>query len=268
MTGAESFAFTAGVLAALNPCGLAMLPSFVAFFVTTEGGHGQGDDMLARLVRGIVVAAAVSLGLLTTFMAAGLAISWGISLLGRVIPLLGVLVGVALVGLSVILLLGGSVPGLRVAATARRDRGLPAMAWFGVAYALGSLSCSLPVFLIVVGASATNTASGGRAVPFLAFAAGMSAVITVATIITALFTQLAFLVRRLRRHIPTLSALLLLAAGVYVIQSDLPLAVIATGHAQPTGNTVAATTAGLTVAALAIGSGSILTTRHRPLRHE
>jgi cytochrome c-type biogenesis protein len=268
MTGAESFAFTAGVLAALNPCGLAMLPSYLAFFITTENGREQGDDLLARLVRGIVVAAAVSLGVLTTFIAAGLAISWGITLLGRVVPLLGVLLGVALVGLSVVVLLGGSVPGLRLGATARRDRGLAAMTWFGVAYALASLACSLPIFLIVVGASATHTPSGSGAASFIAFAAGMGAVITLATLTAALFTQLAFLVRRLRRHIPTLSGLLLLAAGVYVIQSDLPLAVIATGHAQPTSNAIAATTAGLTVAALAIGSGSIATKRHRPLRRQ
>lgn len=268
MTGAESFAFTAGVLAALNPCGLAMLPSYLAFFITAQGGGEQGDDMLARLARGIVVAAAVSLGVITTFTAAGLAISWGITLLGRVVPLLGVSLGVTLVALSAVILMGGSVPGLRLGATACRDRGLMAMTWFGVAYALASLSCSLPIFLIVVGASATQTPGGGGAVSFTAFAAGMAAVITLATLIAALFTQLACLVRRLRRYIPTLSGLLLLAAGVYVIQSDLPLAVIATGHAEPTGNTVAATTAGLTVAALAMGSGSIVTKRDRPLRRE
>ncbi len=261
MTGADSFAFTAGVLAALNPCGLAMLPSYLAFFIASETGATAERDTLARLLRGLAVAATVSLGVVATFVLAGLAISWGVSQLGQAVPVFGVALGAALVGLGVVMLLGGRVPGLRVAATAQRDRGMVAMAWFGVAYGLGSLSCSLPVFLIVVGTSAAETARSG-AIPFLAFAAGMSAVITCTTIIAALFTGLVTQLHHVRRHIPTVSGLLLLAAGIYVIHTDLPLAIISTGHTEPSSHTVAATTTALTLIVLAITASTTIARRH------
>ncbi|HYX86867.1 MAG TPA: cytochrome c biogenesis protein CcdA [Gaiellales bacterium] len=258
MTGAQSFAFTAGILAALNPCGLAMLPSHLAVFVAVEGTGDAQHDALSRLLRGLGVAAIVSLGVAVTFVSAGVLISSGFSLLGRVLPMVGVALGVLLLTLGMAMVAGLPVPGLHLATSARRKASVGGMVWFGVAYGLGSLSCSLPVFLIVVGTSATQRSG---ATGFVAFTAGMSAVIAVATVFAALFSHLLAVVQLTRRYVPMLSGLLLLAAGTYVIDRDLPLAVVAGGHQQPsTGSTMLATAA-ITTAIVVVSGAAILTRR-------
>jgi len=44
------WAFGAGLLASVNPCGFALLPSYVAYFLGTEESAFQAQRRLARLV--------------------------------------------------------------------------------------------------------------------------------------------------------------------------------------------------------------------------
>ena len=88
---------------------------------------------------------------------------------------------------------------------------------FGLGYGVASLSCTLPIFLVVAGAALTGS---GLAVPltFAAYALGMGTILTALAVAVALSrTGVANGVRRLRPHFTRLSGVLLVAAGAYVV---------------------------------------------------
>ncbi len=94
-------AFAAGMVAAFNPCGFAMLPAYLTFVVQREGG-GQS----AAVARALGATAAMALGFLAVFGTFGLLT---VSLAGtvqRYMPYVTLVVGISLVVLGIWLLLG------------------------------------------------------------------------------------------------------------------------------------------------------------------
>jgi cytochrome c biogenesis protein CcdA len=89
---------------------------------------------------------------------------------------------------------------------------------YGAAFALSSLGCTLPLFLTVVGTALT--AGGLRAAvgQFLLYALGMGAVVTVATVLVALFgRELVARAGVVGRYVQTAGAALLVVTGAYVV---------------------------------------------------
>src|SRR3546814_19656903 len=66
-----AIAFASGMLATVNPCGFAMLPAYLGFFLGQEGGD---RDVRASVSRSLGVGLSVSAGLLLVFSIGGLAI--------------------------------------------------------------------------------------------------------------------------------------------------------------------------------------------------
>jgi len=139
-------------------------------------------------------------------------------------PVLGVLVGEALVVLGVWMLLAGRGPytailgGLTARLGDPRRVGVRGFFLFGLAYGAASLGCTLPAFLTVVG---SGFAAGGvvaGASRFMGYGLGMASVLVALTVALAFFKQ--GLLKWLRGALPyvqTASAVLLLLAGAYVI---------------------------------------------------
>src|SRR3546814_21089418 len=66
-----AIAFASGMLAPVNPCGFAMLPAYLGFFLGQEGGD---RDVRASVSRSLGVGLSVSAGFLLVFSIVGLAI--------------------------------------------------------------------------------------------------------------------------------------------------------------------------------------------------
>jgi cytochrome c biogenesis protein CcdA len=100
----------------------------------------------------------------------------------------------------------------------RPQRNLRNVFFFGIAYALGSLSCTLPIFLVVVGSALASQDLLSALGQFISYALGMGAILIAVTLASALFRDA--LVRWLRGAIPYVhraSALFLIGAGVYLL---------------------------------------------------
>ena len=98
---------------------------------------------------------------------------------------------------------------------------------YGLAYALASLGCTLPVFLSVIGTSLQLRGLADAVGQFLLFGLGMGIVVTVLTVSTAWFGD--GLIKRVRiigRHIGWASAVMLWLAGAYVIYYWLTTAML------------------------------------------
>lgn len=210
-----AFAFSAGMVATVNPCGFAMLPAYLSYFLGLEG---QGTDARSGVARGLAVGAVVTGGFVLVFGVMGLLITQFSLRVNEQLPWVTMVIGVALVVLGVAMLRGFQLtvrlPKLQMGTGSRE---LSSMFLFGISYAVASLSCTLPVFLVVVtNTFETSSFASGLAV-FVAYALGMGLVLMVITL--ALSLAKGSLVRSLRRalpHINTISGVLLVIAGAYV----------------------------------------------------
>nr|MDP9488225.1 cytochrome c biogenesis protein CcdA [Actinomycetota bacterium] len=178
---------------------------------------------LMRLLSALLVGATVSSGFVLLFAASGLAISAGGSALLALMPALGTVIGAALVLIGLWMLAGRTLYTGVFERLASRvgDPGAVSMRGFflfGLAYGAASLSCTLPVFLAVIGSSLATGGVLAGAGQFLGFGLGMAAVLMVLTLALAFFKQ--GLVKWLRRAVPYVqlaSAVLLVLAGAYII---------------------------------------------------
>ncbi len=223
--GLISLAFAAGLVAALNPCGFAMLPAYLVLVVR---GEGAGDSEtgtsrstgFAAVGRALAATGGMGLGFLMVFGLFGaLTISAGNSV-QRYLPYLTAAIGVVLVALGIWLLLGRELtlltprhPGRRWAPTAR----LGSMYGYGVSYAIASLSCTIGPFLAVTAAGLRRGSLIGSASIYLAYIAGLTLVVGVLAVAAAAASSA--VVNRLRRILPyvnRISGALLVLVGLYV----------------------------------------------------
>jgi cytochrome c biogenesis protein CcdA len=207
--------FAAGMVAAFNPCGFALVPAYLTFFL---GEEDADEEASAPVARAFGVGAAVSVGFVVVFGVAGiLATTFSLSV-ERFAPWVSIPIGLALIAIGIATILGwrspATLPRLAVGGT---TRGLASMGLFGASYATVSLSCTLPVFLAVVATTFSDTSVLSGMAVFLAYALGMG------TILTGLAVALAVARRPLaagfRRAVPVVTRLggvLLVVAGAYV----------------------------------------------------
>ncbi len=89
---------------------------------------------------------------------------------------------------------------------------------FAVAYSVSSLSCTLPIFLVVVGSALATRGWIDALLQFLSYAAGMGFVIAVLSLSMAVFREA--LIDYLGRFLPYVhkaSGVLLVGAGGYIL---------------------------------------------------
>lgn len=211
-----ALAFASGLVAAVNPCGFAMLPAYVGFFLGTEGDRtpGRGETV----VRAIPVAIAVSLGFVAVFGIVGIVLRPIRSSIQEYAPYATVVIGLGLVGFGV-----ATLAGLKLSARlpqlgrGGRSRGLGSMFLYGVSYAIASLTCTLPVFAAtVVGAFTRTDFVSGMAVMVM-YAFGMAMIVTTLTLAIALTRDsvVGFL-RAGMRHANRVGGVLMVLMGAYV----------------------------------------------------
>jgi cytochrome c biogenesis protein CcdA len=212
-----AFAFGTGMVATVNPCGFAMLPAYLSFFLGSEGGSG-GRDVRATVQRSMRVGIAVSLGLLTVFGAVGLAIYHLSASVDRWTPWATLVIGVVLVVLGLLMLRGWEpVLNLPKVQKGGRDRTDRSMFLFGVSYAVASISCALPLFTSAVAGTFRQSNLVSSLAVFVAYALGMTLVLLAITVSLGMARQ--GVVRWLRRalpHINRISGLLMILAGAYL----------------------------------------------------
>jgi len=211
-----ALAFAAGLVATVNPCGFAMLPAYLSYFM---GLNDESTSRASHIRNALIVGAVVSAGFLLVFGIAGVLITAGFRVVIDLIPWLAIAVGVGVVALGIAMLFGYQLTiGLPKSKEAKTGNGYRSVFGFGVSYAVASLSCTLPVFLTVVATQVTRGTFVGGLATFIVYGAGMSLVLVGITIALAFGKQ--GLVRWLRegtRYIGRISGGLLVLAGLYII---------------------------------------------------
>ena len=200
------------MLAAINPCGFALLPAYLAYFVGTDDIQPRGAAL-----RGVKTALAMSLGFITVFGLLGTVLSFALSWFRT--PIISIALGILMAIMGIFMLTGRqptfALPHYEPETTSRSFRGA---VLFGVSYAIASLSCTLPVFSsVVIATGATDQRWVTRILHIAFYALGTTSVITILTVAVA--TARNSIVKRIRSvlpHMTRIAGVLVVLAGAFV----------------------------------------------------
>jgi cytochrome c-type biogenesis protein len=214
-----ALAFSAGLVATINPCGFAMLPAYLSYFMGLDDDRAAPASAAGGIGRGLVVGAVVSAGFLAVFGLAGILITLGVQAVVEVLPWAAMIVGVGVIGLGIAMLGGfemrAVLPKVGKAAEGRQLRGV---FMFGVSYAVASLSCTLPVFLVVVAGAIPQLGFVAGVATFLIYGIGMSTLLLVVTLALAVGKgAVVGWLRRSSQHVNRIAGGILVLAGSYIV---------------------------------------------------
>lgn len=215
-TDLVGLAFAAGMVAAFNPCGFAMLPAYLTLVVQRDSVGRP-----AAVARALAATMAMALGFLAVFGAFGALTVSLASTVQRYMPYVTLVVGAVLLALGVWLLTGRelTVTWNRLAGSGRwaPNSGLGSMFGYGVGYAIASLSCTVGPFLAVTASSLRSGSTFTAVAVYAAYAAGIALVVGVLAVAVALASS--GTVDRMRRILPfvnKISGAILVIVGLYV----------------------------------------------------
>jgi cytochrome c biogenesis protein CcdA len=203
---------TAGMVATVNPCGFAMLPAYLSYFL------GGDDEETTQPLQPVRVALAVSAGFLTVFAIAGTLVRVLELRIYEFTPWISIVIGVALAVLGVAMLFGFELSArLPKLERGGRSRSVGSMFVFGVSYAIASIGCTLPIFLSAVAGTVERDSFAEGLVVFAVYGAGMALVLTALTVATALArTGLLQFLRASQQYVNRVAGGLVALAGAYV----------------------------------------------------
>ncbi len=217
--GELSWPFSIGMLAAFNPCGFAMLPTYLSYFIGADDGEEQ--SRLRTVTRAILVGLVLTAGFVAVFGGLGIVISLFLnqSTVTEYVGYITVAVGIILIPMGLAMLMGRTItmklPKMNKGTDSRQTR---SMFLFGVSYAVVSLSCTIGLFTQAVSNTFTQDGFVAGLTSFVAYGVGMGAVILFLTVSLARAkSNVAHSMRRLLPHIGKISGFVLVVAGIYLI---------------------------------------------------
>ncbi len=218
------YAFGAGMVSAVNPCGFAMLPVYLSLYLGAQEERYKERSALRRFVRAVWVTVVVSGGFGLLFGIVGALVSAGGSFLSGIMPWIAVIVSSLLILIGCWMLMGNHLSFnfmLKLANNIGDPRNISFKGFFlfGVAFGATSLSCTLPIFLAVVGSSLTTGDFVSGLIQFISYILGMGSVLLVLTLGMA-FVKEGIVVGAMRNLLPyvqKISAVLIIFAGSYIL---------------------------------------------------
>ncbi len=208
--------FLRGMIAAVNPCGFVLLPTYLMYFLGMQGA--VPGSQRATMRRALVVSAAVSAGFLSIFLVVGLISYHFTNWINENAKYATVVIGLGLIVLGVSMLFGFKLP----IATPRidaggRTTGVGSMFLYGIAYAVASIGCTIGLFLATLFSTRRDGVVSG-VLNVVAYGAGMALLVTALTVALAVAnTGLLKVLRGGMQHVETIAAAFVLLSGVYLV---------------------------------------------------
>ncbi len=218
------YSFGAGLVSTVNPCGFAMLPAYLSLYLGTQDDTFHQRSLALRTLKALFVGLTVSAGFVLLFAVIGAGVSAGGRFIISAMPWIAIVIGIGLAILGLWMLTGRAVNAEFFAKLASRigdprEIGVRGFFLFGVAFGAASLSCTLPIFLVVVGSALATGGFLSGLVQFISYGMGMGLVLIVLTLGIALFKEGIIVtgLRGLFPYVERVAAVLLLVAGSYIV---------------------------------------------------
>ena len=220
-TFAPGFAFAAGMIAVVNPCGFGMLPAWIGLYLSSQRERNQLPAQ--KLLESLRVGCIITLGFVVLFGIAGLLIGVGFRTVIEWFPWLGFLVGLLLIFVSSLMVNGYNLYSTlpqRLSGSIGNNRSRNVIGYFafGISYGIASLSCTLPIFLVVVATSLASAGFKESVTQFVWYALGMGLIILILTLSLSMMSSLLVIFsQKINRLIVWFGPLLMYLSGIYII---------------------------------------------------
>lgn len=208
--------FGSGLLAAVNPCGFVLLPTYLLYFLGLPSGSvGRARSSVRRA---LLVSGALSAGFMSVFVVVGTVTRLFTDWVNQNAKYLALVVGLALVVLGIAMLFGYRLPfSTPKIDGGGGDRTVASMFVFGLAYAVASIGCTLGPFTATVLGTIDVEGFAPGLLAIVLYGIAMSLLITTLTVTLALARG--GLLRSLRqgmKHVESASAVVMILSGLYL----------------------------------------------------
>jgi cytochrome c biogenesis protein CcdA len=215
------YSFIAGSLAAVNPCGIVMLPVYLALYVNGEKNE-KSPSFSKKVNNSLKVIFSVGSGFIFLFVLISIFIYFSQSLLGKIIPILSIFMSILIIYFGVGEILNKKTFNSTIMRLAGKigdpkNKGVFPYILFGVSYGLVSVGCALPIFISLI-ANTINDSFYEIIFNFVFYSLGMLAVISILTFSTLFSVNTSSKINNfLRRNSYLIFGLFLTVAGIYML---------------------------------------------------
>ena len=211
-----SLSFIRGLVAAVNPCGFILLPTYLMYFLGVSGG--VPGTQKASITRALKVSAAVSSGFLAVFLAIGfLSVPLRSTILANSKYVTG-FIAMGLIVLGAAMLFGYKLPFMTPQIeSGKKDQTVKSMFVYGVAYAVASIGCTIGLFLATVFSTRPDETFIDSVANMIAYGAGMALLVSALTVGFAFAnTTLLKFLRNAMQYVDKIAAAFVMLSGLYL----------------------------------------------------
>ncbi len=198
------YSFTLGIAAFFSPCSVGMLPGYITYYLSKNESQNKLKD---SLIFGLFAI----LGFFTIFGLAGIILIYIGQILRQYFPIFSFITGilVTLFGISMLI-------GKEIKINIPQFKGDRSSYIFGIAYAMGALGCTFPLFATVIFEASNSNFINGLLI-LLSYIIGISLLMLITSILVVFSRKL--LQEKINYAIPIIkkiSAIILIIAGLYM----------------------------------------------------
>lgn len=207
--------FGSGLLAAVNPCGFVLLPTYLMYFLGVTGRPGTQQ---ASVKRALLVSGALSAGFMSVFILVGGITRLFTDWINQNAKYVAFLIGIALIILGIAMLFGYRLPFTTPKLDpGQRDRTVFSMFVFGIAYAVASIGCTIGPFSATVLGTIDTEGFGQGIFAIALYGIAMSLLVTTLTVSLALAQGgMLKVLRSGMKYVEVGSAVVMILSGLFL----------------------------------------------------
>ncbi len=216
LQGNFAYSFLLGVLAAVNPCGFVLLPTYLLYFLGLNTATPQ-ESQQTSVLRALRVGTAVSSGFVGLFLVVGIITRGITTVIQDNAKYASFVIGLALIAMGIAMLAGWKPRVMTPNIDVRKDHTVRAMFFFGIAYAVASIGCTIGFLTSVILGSINRHGYISGVISVVLYGLGMGLLVTSLTVAIALARG--GFIKILRKALPyfdRVSAAFVLLTGLYL----------------------------------------------------
>ncbi len=215
LEGDFAYSFVLGVLAAVNPCGFVLLPTYLVYYLGEE--TAVDSTRTVAVARALRVGAAVSAGFVSLFVVVGLISRLFTDAIERNAKYASLVIGLGLLAMGIAMVAGWKPRIITPNLATERTRTVRSMFMFGLAYAIASIGCTIGFLTTVILGSVGRFGFASGVLSVVLYGLGMGLLVTSLTVAIALArTGFVSFLRSGLRWFDTASGVLVTLTGAYL----------------------------------------------------
>ena len=214
--GNFAYSFILGVMAAVNPCGFVLLPTYLVYYLGTELNR-EDENKTTTLRRGLSVGMAVSSGFIGLFLIVGIISRAFTTVISENAKYAALVIGIALVAMGIAMLFGWKLPIAQPDVSMQRQRTTWNMFLFGIVYAIASIGCTIGLLISVILGSINRHGFVSGVISIVLYGLGMGLLVTSLTVALA-FARVGLVstIKKSFKWFDKVSAVFVVLTGLYL----------------------------------------------------